>query len=88
MYVAAFAFPLPGAAALLLCILLIAGHICPECVCPIAKHLLFFGSAYAFSLHGAVANRPTEECCGQGIYLCEHRDEASSRRLVITLQGE
>ncbi|TWT52314.1 hypothetical protein KOR42_30000 [Thalassoglobus neptunius] len=24
----------------------------------------------------------------QGIYLCEHRDRASSRRLVITLQGE
>lgn len=24
----------------------------------------------------------------QGIYLCEHRDRATSRRLVITLQGE
>ncbi|KAL0043796.1 hypothetical protein WJX82_001568 [Trebouxia sp. C0006] len=24
----------------------------------------------------------------QGIYLCEHRDHASGRRLVITLQGE
>ncbi|EMI53560.1 secondary thiamine-phosphate synthase enzyme YjbQ [Rhodopirellula sallentina] len=24
----------------------------------------------------------------QGIYLCEHRDRASSRRIVMTLQGE
>jgi secondary thiamine-phosphate synthase enzyme len=24
----------------------------------------------------------------QGIYLCEHRDHAGSRRLVLTLQGE
>lgn len=24
----------------------------------------------------------------QGIYLCEHRDHASGRRLVVTLQGE
>lgn len=24
----------------------------------------------------------------QGIYLCEHRDHASSRRLVLTLQGQ
>jgi len=24
----------------------------------------------------------------QGIYLCEHRDHATSRRLVLTLQGE
>ena len=24
----------------------------------------------------------------QGIYLCEHRDRATARRLVITLQGE
>ena len=24
----------------------------------------------------------------QGIYLCEHRDRASSRQLVLTLQGE
>jgi secondary thiamine-phosphate synthase enzyme len=24
----------------------------------------------------------------QGIYLCEHRDRASSRRLTLTLQGE
>ncbi|BDP40222.1 hypothetical protein DAETH_01910 [Deinococcus aetherius] len=24
----------------------------------------------------------------QGIYLCEHRDEGGSRRLVLTLQGE
>lgn len=24
----------------------------------------------------------------QGIYLCEHRDQASARRLVLTLQGE
>ncbi len=24
----------------------------------------------------------------QGIYLCEHRDQASRRKLVITLQGE
>lgn len=24
----------------------------------------------------------------QGIYLCEHRDHASSRRLVVTLQGK
>mmetsp|Transcript_27049 Transcript_27049/g.48194 ORF Transcript_27049/g.48194 Transcript_27049/m.48194 type:complete len:143 (-) Transcript_27049:297-725(-) len=24
----------------------------------------------------------------QGIWLCEHRDHASSRRLVVTLQGE
>jgi secondary thiamine-phosphate synthase enzyme len=24
----------------------------------------------------------------QGIYLCEHRDRAGSRRLVLTLQGE
>lgn len=24
----------------------------------------------------------------QGIYLCEHRDRASSRRLVLTLQGQ
>lgn len=24
----------------------------------------------------------------QGIYLCEHRDAASSRKLVLTLQGE
>ena len=24
----------------------------------------------------------------QGIYLCEHRDHASSRKLVVTLQGE
>ncbi|MCM2372985.1 secondary thiamine-phosphate synthase enzyme YjbQ [Aporhodopirellula aestuarii] len=24
----------------------------------------------------------------QGIYLCEHRDRASSRRLVLTLQGD
>ncbi|QDU45756.1 hypothetical protein Mal52_42520 [Symmachiella dynata] len=29
-------------------------------------------------------------CLGtwQGIYLCEHRDYATSRRLVLTLQGE
>ncbi|TWU14936.1 hypothetical protein CA54_38060 [Symmachiella macrocystis] len=29
-------------------------------------------------------------CLGtwQGIYLCEHRDHATSRRLVLTLQGE
>lgn len=29
-------------------------------------------------------------CLGtwQGIYLCEHRDRASGRRLVLTLQGE
>ena len=29
-------------------------------------------------------------CLGtwQGIYLCEHRDRASSRRLVVTIQGE
>ncbi len=24
----------------------------------------------------------------QGIYLCEHRDQGSPRRLVLTLQGE
>ena len=24
----------------------------------------------------------------QGIYLCEHRDRASQRKLVLTLQGE
>ncbi|MEM1226602.1 MAG: secondary thiamine-phosphate synthase enzyme YjbQ [Planctomycetota bacterium] len=24
----------------------------------------------------------------QGIYLCEHRDHASSRRLVVTIQGQ
>jgi secondary thiamine-phosphate synthase enzyme len=24
----------------------------------------------------------------QGIYLCEHRDRASSRHLVLTLQGK
>ncbi len=24
----------------------------------------------------------------QGIYLCEHRDDGGSRRLVVTLQGE
>ncbi|AXG99533.1 YjbQ family protein [Deinococcus wulumuqiensis] len=24
----------------------------------------------------------------QGIYLCEHRDQASARRLVLTLQGD
>lgn len=24
----------------------------------------------------------------QGIYLCEHRDHAGARQLVITLQGE
>lgn len=24
----------------------------------------------------------------QGIYLCEHRDAAGGRRLVLTLQGE
>lgn len=29
-------------------------------------------------------------CLGtwQGIYLCEHRDRASGRRLVVTIQGE
>ncbi len=24
----------------------------------------------------------------QGVYLCEHRDRASGRQLVLTLQGE
>ena len=24
----------------------------------------------------------------QGIYLCEHRDRASARKLVLTVQGE
>ena len=27
-------------------------------------------------------------CAAQGIYLCEHRDHASGRRVVVTLQGE
>ena len=30
----------------------------------------------------------SSESAVQGIYLCEHRDRASGRRLVVTLQGE
>ncbi len=45
------------------------------------------------SLLGAAVSAPVSQgrlALGvwQGIYLCEHRDHASSRRLVLTLQGE
>ncbi|HWA97481.1 MAG TPA: secondary thiamine-phosphate synthase enzyme YjbQ [Pirellulales bacterium] len=42
---------------------------------------------------GSSVSMPVREgrlCLGtwQGIYLCEHRDRASARNLVLTLQGE
>lgn len=45
------------------------------------------------SLLGCSLNIPVSQgrlCLGtwQGIYLCEHRNHASGRRLVLTLQGE
>jgi len=45
------------------------------------------------SLLGTSLNVPVRDgrlCLGiwQGIYLCEHRSHAGSRRLVLTLQGE
>lgn len=45
------------------------------------------------SLLGASVSVPVENgrlCLGvwQGIYLCEHRDRAGERALVLTLQGE
>ena len=45
------------------------------------------------SLMGSFLMLPVREgqlCLGtwQGVYLCEHRDRASGRQLVLTLQGE
>jgi secondary thiamine-phosphate synthase enzyme len=45
------------------------------------------------ALLGSSVSLPIREgrpCLGvwQGIYLCEHRDHATARRLVLTLQGE
>lgn len=45
------------------------------------------------SLLGSSVSIPVRDgrlCLGiwQGIYLCEHRDRAAGRRLVVTLQGE
>lgn len=45
------------------------------------------------SMLGSSVSLPVQNgrlCLGtwQGIYLCEHRNRASGRRLVITLQGE
>jgi secondary thiamine-phosphate synthase enzyme len=40
------------------------------------------------SLSIPVANGQLQLGTWQGIYLCEHRNRASGRRLVLTLQGE
>lgn len=45
---------------------------------------VLIGSSVSVPIHGG------RLCLGtwQGIYLCEHRNRASGRKLVITLQGE
>lgn len=40
------------------------------------------------SLNIPVANGQLKMGAWQGIYLCEHRDQGGSRRIVVTVQGE
>ena len=37
---------------------------------------------------GSLRKRLSRSSAMQGIYLCEHRDRASSRRIVITCHGD
>lgn len=46
------------------------------------------GSLLGFSLNIPISNGRFNLGTWQGIYLCEHRNQGGSRKLVITLQGE
>jgi len=46
------------------------------------------GSLLGFSLNIPITNGQLNLGIWQGIYLCEHRNHAGSRHLVVTLQGE
>jgi thiamine phosphate synthase YjbQ (UPF0047 family) len=48
---------------------------------------IYIGALLGYSLMFPILNGRLLLGTWQGIYLCEHRDNARSRRLVVTLTG-